>query len=80
MIYTILNTKLEKLEPKRLIHHNFKQFDSEQFKLDICNIMSAVITHEAFENNFVSTLDKHAPKKTNLHEGNHILMRTFGSK
>ena len=31
--------------------------------------MSAVRTHAAFENNFVSILDKHAPKKTNFYEG-----------
>ena len=63
MIYTILKTKFERFEPKKLIYRNFKQFDSEQFKLDICNSMSAVRTHAAFENNFVSILDKHAPKK-----------------
>ena len=44
----------------------FKQFDSEQFKLDTCNSMSAVRTHAAFENNFVLILDKHAPRKTKI--------------
>ena len=70
MIYTILKTKFEKFEAKKLIYRNFKQFDSEQFKLDICNSMSAVRTHAAFENNFVSILDKHAPKKTKILRGN----------
>ena len=70
MIYTILKTKFEKFEPKKLIYRNFKQFDSEQFKLDICNSMSAVRTHAAFENNFISILDKHAPKKTKFLLGN----------
>ena len=65
MIYTTLKTKFEKFEPKKLIYRNFKQF-----KLDICNSMSAVRTHTAFENNFVSILDKHAPKKTNILRGN----------
>ena len=73
MIYTILKAKFEKLEPKKLIYRNFKQFDSEQFKLDICNTMSAVRTHEAFENKFVSILDKHAPKKTKTLRGNQKL-------
>ena len=50
MIYTFLKTKFEKFEPKKLIQRNFKQFDSDQFKLDICNSMSAMSTHEAFEN------------------------------
>ena len=80
MIYTILRTKFEKFQPKKLIDHNFKQFDSEQFKLDICNSMSAVRTHAAFENNFVSILDKHVPKKTNEGIKNPILIRTFESK
>ena len=73
MIYTIFKTKLEKFAPKKLIYRNFKQFDSEQFKLDICNSMSAVRTHAAFENNFVSILDKHAPKKTKILRGNQKL-------
>ena len=52
------------------MYHNFKQFDSDQSKLDICNSISVMRTHAAFENNFVSILDKHAPKKTKLLRGN----------
>ena len=70
LIYTILKTKFEKFELKKLIYRNFKQFDSKQFKLDICNSMSAVRTHAAFENNFVTVLDKYAPKKTKILRGN----------
>ena len=47
-----------------------KKNDSNQFKLDICDSMSAVRTHAAFEKNFVSILDKHAPKKTKILRGN----------
>ena len=57
MIHTILKTKFEKFEPKKSIYRNFKQYDSDQFKLDIFNSMSAMRTHAAFENNFVSSLD-----------------------
>ena len=70
MIYTILKTKFEKFEPKKLVYRNFKQFDSDHFKLDIYNSISAVRTHTAFENNVVSILDKHAPKKTRSLRGN----------
>ena len=70
LIYTILETKFEKREPKKLICRNFKRFDSDQFKLDICNSMSDVRNHAAFENNFVSIFDKHAPKKSNILRGN----------
>ena len=63
IIYTILQTKFEKFELKKLIYCNFKEYDSDQFKLDICYSMSAMRTHAAFENNFVSNVKKHAPKK-----------------
>ena len=70
MIYTILKTKFEKFESKGLIYRNFKQFDSGLSKLDICSSMSAMRIHAAFENNFISILDKNAPKKTNIVRGN----------
>ena len=65
-IYIILKTKFENFERNKLIYHNFKQYDIEQLMLDIFNSMSAKRTHAAFENNFVSILDKHAPKKTKI--------------
>ena len=34
--------------------------------------MSAVRTHAAFENNFTSILDEHAPKKTKILQRNQI--------
>ena len=82
MIYTFLKTKFEKFEPKKLIYRNFKQIDSDQFKLDICNIMSSMRTHTAFERNFVSVLDKHASKKIKILRGNQksVLIRIFASK
>ena len=70
MICTILKTKFEKFEPKKLIYCSFKQFDSDHFKLDTCISMSAVRTHRAFESNFVSILEKHDPKKTKALGGN----------
>ena len=54
MIYTILKTKFVKFEPKKSTYRSFKQCDSGQFKLDIFNTISAMRTHAAFENNFVS--------------------------
>ena len=51
MIYTILKTKFEKFEPKKLICRNFKQFDNDQTKFNICNSMSAVRTQASFGNN-----------------------------
>ena len=70
MIYTILKTKFEKFKPKKSIYCNFKQYDSDQFKLDIFNSMSAMRAHAAYKNNFVLILDKHSPKKTKNLRGN----------
>ena len=69
-IYAILKTKFEKFEPKKSIYCNFKQYDSDQFKLDIFNSVSAMRTHATFENNFGSILGKHASKKTQILRGN----------
>ena len=49
MIYAIFKPKFEKFEPKKSIYRNFKQYDREQFKLDIRNSMSPMRTHPAFE-------------------------------
>ena len=50
----------QNFEPKKLIYGIFKQY-FDQFKLDIFNSKSALRTDAAFENNFVSILDKQAP-------------------
>ena len=34
ILIQILKTKFEKFEPNKLIYHNFKQLDSDQFKLE----------------------------------------------
>ena len=52
----------QNFELKKLIFRNSKQY-FDQFKLDIFNSMSAMRTHAAFENNFVSIFDKYDPKK-----------------
>ena len=70
MIYTILKTKFEKFEPKKSIYRNFKQYDSDQFRLNIFNSMSAMRNHAVFEKKFVLMLDKNAPKKTKTLQGN----------
>ena len=49
LIYTILKTKFEKLKPKKSIYRNFKQYDSDQFKLEIFNSMSAMRARAAYK-------------------------------
>ena len=53
MIYIISKQYLKSLN-QRNHYRNFKQYDSDQFKLDVFNSMSAMRTHAAFKNNFVS--------------------------
>ena len=48
---TIVKIKFEKFEPKKLIYHNFKQYKSEQFKLDIFNIISTMRPHTVLRGN-----------------------------
>ena len=38
IINTVFETKFENFEPKKLIYRNFKQYDSDQFKLDIFTV------------------------------------------
>ena len=70
LIYTILKRKFQKFKPKKSIYRNFKWYDSDQFKLDVFNSMSAMRAHAAYKNNFVSILDKHSPKKIKNLRGN----------
>ena len=53
MIYTILKTKFEKFEPKKLIYRNLKQFDIDEFKFDIYNGMSAKRTLQPLKTNLL---------------------------
>ena len=66
IVYTILKTKFENFDSKKLIYRISKQYDSDQFELDIFNSMDAVGTHAAFENNFVSILDKQTLRKIKI--------------
>ena len=66
MIYTILKTKFEKFEPKKLIYRNFNQFDSDQFKLDICNSMSDVTAHATFKKHVSKNLRKQIMVRSRL--------------
>ena len=68
MIHAILKTKFENFEPKKSIHHNFKEYDNYQSKLVIFKSMSAMRTQAAFENNFVSIIDKEKGNKDFMRE------------
>ena len=82
IINAILKTKFEKFEPKKSIYRNFKQYDGEQFKLDICNSMFLMRTHAAFEKKLIQFEVNVLLRKQKFYEGTEIptLIRTFGSK
>ena len=70
MIHTILKTKLKSINQKNQFTAISYNIIVNQFKLDICNSMSAMRTHAASKNIFISILYKHAPKKTKNLRGN----------
>ena len=61
IIITYISLKT-RFEPKQLIYFKFKQYDSDQFKMDIFNSMFAMGTQPF---NFLSILDKHAQNMIN---------------
>ena len=61
--------KIWKVWTKEINIPQFQTIDRDQFRSDIFDSMSAMRTHAAFENNFVSILDKHALKKTKILRG-----------
>ena len=82
IIYTIFKPKFEKFGPKKWIYCNFKQYDREQLKLDICNSMSPIRTDGAFEKTLIPFWVNMLLRKQKFYEGteNPILIRTFGRK
>ena len=53
MMYTFLKTKFEKFEPKKLIYLNLKQLDTDEFKFDIYDGMSATRTLQPLKTNLL---------------------------
>ena len=54
IINTILQTRLDKSEPKERIYRNSKIVDTELYwKADICNRIYGVTAHSIFENNLL---------------------------
>ena len=56
----------ERQNLKKLWKTNFKPYDSDEFKLDIFNSISAMRTYAAFEYNILSILDIRLKGKENM--------------
>ena len=71
MILTMLKTTFQQKEPKCLIHRDYKNFIFENFKSDLQEaLQSCKGSYDAFDSNFTSYLNKHAPKKKKVLRGN----------
>ena len=67
----MLKTTFKKEDSKRLIYRDYKNFNNEYFQNDLKNGLSKCPkNYESFENVFVTVLDIHAPRKTQILRGN----------
>ena len=64
---------MKKNKPCKILHREYKNFNSESFNEDKQNILSATQTNtcEQFEDTFLSVLNIHAPLKKKLLRANH---------
>ena len=74
MVITVLKTTFEKAKPKEIFYRNYKNFDSDNFKLELQNALNCnrVTNYSLFENVFVDVLNKHAPIKGGVKEKGYI--------
>ena len=71
LIYSTLKTTFRKEDSKRLIYHDYKNFNNEYFENDLKNGLSKCPkNYKSFENVFVTVLDRYAPRKTKILSGN----------
>ena len=64
---------MKKNKPCKILHRDYKNFNSESFNEDQQNILSAtqINTCKQFEDTFLSVLNIHAPLKKKLLRANH---------
>ena len=72
LIYKILKSTFTKVGPKKVVYREYKNFNEENFLTDLnVNLKWCHPTeYQAFEDTFVQTLDKHAPKKQKVLRAN----------
>ena len=72
LVYTQLKTKFTRSPPKKICFRSFGKFVENSFLNDLALEMtsSKIVNYELFQRIFVSTLDKHAPRKFKLIRGN----------
>ena len=64
---TVMKCSFQKQSPKVIYYRNYKYFDNDAFKANLCNKLSFYgfrnLNCDDFENLFLSTLSEHAPMK-----------------
>ena len=71
MIYTILKSSFINIEPKLLNYREYKNFSFGNFKEDLSEaLLGCRNSYDEFESPFITTLDKHAPKRKMCLRGN----------
>ena len=71
MIYTILKSLFINIELKLLNYRDYKNFNFGNFKEDLSEtLLICRNSYDEFESAFITTLDKHAPKKRKRLRGN----------
>ena len=71
LIYSMLKVTYTKLEPKKVIYRNFKNFNKELFVKDLNGLLQDNIENFSdFQRAFIDALNRHAPQKTRFLRGN----------
>ena len=70
LIFSFLKTTFTKMPPSKLQYRNYKKFEVHSFLQDVEQLPEK-ISYTEWEKDFVKTLNKHAPLKTKVIQGNH---------
>eukprot|EP00794_Sanderia_malayensis_P000652 gene652-1320_t len=72
MIYTILKSTFEKVDPTKITYRDYKTWSQEKFENELSsNMLSSLPTeYKHFEKIFTNTLDGNAPQKTKIVRAN----------
>ena len=69
---SVMKTKFKCEESKKIVYRNYSNLSQRDFQSDLLlNIGDGQNNYFEFEKIFTETLDKHAPKKTKIFQGNH---------
>ena len=66
-----MKTTFASEEPKKFVYRDYKTFSHESFQNDLLSkTVDENVDYPKFEKEFIDTLNKHSPKKTEFFHGN----------